>query len=213
MNTKRIRGDSEKSDIDEDGETKMNKNDENQEVQNAQETPCSETENIEQLRLKCDEYKTNAEENKIMADEYLNSLKSLKAEFENYRKREMQYRQNFIKSSNKELILKLLPVIDDMDNAIQESKKSDVQSSFVEGTELIYRKFLNILDKEGVRQIQTVGEKFDPKYHEALMTVSLPEYEDYAIVEELRKGYMLNDEVIRAAQVSVNRLNKDELTK
>ncbi|MCX6089358.1 MAG: nucleotide exchange factor GrpE [Candidatus Atribacteria bacterium] len=147
-----------------------------------------------------------AEENRHLAEEYLKNLKALKAEFENSRRREMIYRQNFVKSANKELILEFLPVMDDMEKAIQESKKSEVQNIYIEGAELIYRKFLSILEKEGVRQIQTIGGTFDPKYQEAIMTVSLPECKDYEIVEEFRKGYIYHDDVIRAAQVKVNRL-------
>jgi len=192
---------------------KMSINGGDQGVHDDQETNGCDAVSIEELRRECDEYRSAAEENKRKAEDYLNNLKALKAEFENYRKREMQYRENFVKSSNKELILKFLPIIDDMDNAIQESRKNDVHSFFLEGAELIYRKFLTILEREGVRQIQSLGEKFDPKYHEALMTITSPDYDDYANVEELRKGYMLNDEVIRAAQVSVNRWDKNEKDK
>jgi len=191
----------------------MNNQKEEQKVlNNNEELGCDEI-SSEQLRSICEEYRNTAEEYKKKSEEYLKNLKSLKAEFENYRKREMQNKENFIKSSNRDLIIKLLPVIDDMYNSILESKKNEIHQSFVEGLELIYRKLLNILEKEGVRQISALGEKFDPKYHEALMTISSPDYEDYAIVDELRKGYMLNDEVLRAAQVSVNRWNEKEKEK
>lgn len=187
----------------------MKTNGENQEVRSDQELTSCDAESIEELQKKCEEYRNRAEENKKKGEEYLKNLKLLKAEFENYRKRETQYRENFTKMANKELILKLLPVMDDMDKAIWESKKNDVHESFLEGAELIYRKLLNILEKEGVRQVQAIGEKFDPKYHEAVMAIASPDYEDYAIVEEFRKGYILNDEVIRATQVSVNRWDKN----
>jgi molecular chaperone GrpE len=196
--------------INKDGDMKMNNKKEEPKVINENETLGCDEISIEELKNACEEYRNTAEEYKMKSEEYLKNLKTLKAEFENYRKREMQYRESFIKSSNRDLILKLLPVMDDMDNAILESKKNEVHQSYVEGAELIYRKLLNILEKEGVRQITTLGEKFDPKYHEAMMTISSPDYEDYAIVDELRKGYMLNEEVLRAAQVSVNRWDKNE---
>lgn len=192
---------------------RMNNQEEEQKVVNNNETTGCDEISLEELKNACEEYRNSAEEYKKKSEEYLKNLKSLKAEFENYRKREMQNRESFIKSSNRDLILKLLPVIDDMNNAILESKKNEVHQSFIEGVELIYRKLLNILEKEGVRQITTLGEKFDPKYHEAMMTISSPDYEDYAIVDELRKGYMLNEEVLRAAQVSVNRWDKHEKEK
>lgn len=193
-----------------DGDIRMNNQKEEPKVVNKNDTSGCDEISLEELKNICEEYRNNAEEYQKKSEEYLKNLKSLKAEFENYRKRERQFRDSFIKSSNRDLILKILPVMDDMDNAILESKKNEVHQSYVEGAELIYRKLLNILEKEGVRQITTLGEKFDPKYHEAMMTISSPDYEDYAIVDELRKGYMLNEEVLRAAQVSVNRWDKNE---
>ena len=196
--------------INKDGDIRMNNQKEEPKVVNKNDTSGCDEISLEELKNICEEYRNNAEEYQKKSEEYLKNLKSLKAEFENYRKRERQFRDSFIKSSNRDLILKILPVMDDMDNAILESKKNEVHQSYVEGAELIYRKLLNILEKEGVRQITPLGEKFDPKYHEAMMTISSPDYEDYAIVDELRKGYMLNEEVLRAAQVSVNRWDKNE---
>ncbi len=196
--------------INKDGDIRMNNQKEEPKVVNKNDTSGCDEISLEELKNICEEYRNNAEEYQKKSEEYLKNLKSLKAEFENYRKRERQFRDSFIKSSNRDLMLKILPVMDDMDNAILESKKNEVHQSYVEGAELIYRKLLNILEKEGVRQITTLGEKFDPKYHEAMMTISSPDYEDYAIVDELRKGYRLNEEVLRAAQVSVNRWDKNE---
>jgi len=90
-------------------------------------------------------------------------------------------------------------------------QKNGVHEAFLQGVEFIYRKFLGILEKEGVRPIETKGQRFDPKYHEAVITVSLPDREDFEIVEEIRKGYLYHDEVLRPAQVKVNRILQDRM--
>jgi len=184
------------------------------------EKPCPEIkmsnsalqEELESLRSALEEERKKSEEQEKLAGEYLDHLKRLKAEFDNFRKREMLYRQNFVKTANRDFVLKILPILDDLEKALLEGKKGDLDvNPFYKGVELIYRKFVALLEKEGVKQLAVEGCKFDPKYHEAVSTVSLPEREDYEIVEELRKGYLFHDEVIRPAQVVVNRTSEDKM--
>lgn len=165
-------------------------------------------EEVERLRTALEEEKRRVLEKEQLASEYLNDLKRIKADFDNFRKREMLYRQQFVKTANQDLILKVLPVLDDLEKAMAEGAKNEVDESFLRGVELIYRKFLGILEREGVRPIETKGQKFDPKYHEAMVVVSLPDREDFEIVEELRRGYLYHDEVLRPAQVKVNRISQ-----
>uniref|UniRef100_A0A7V3YLL9 Protein GrpE n=1 Tax=Candidatus Caldatribacterium californiense TaxID=1454726 RepID=A0A7V3YLL9_9BACT len=187
------------------------------ETSHEQSIPLQETgeaslqEEIAKLRAALEEEKQKALEKEQLANEYLNDLKRVKADFDNFRKREMLYRQQFVKTANRDLILKLLPVLDDLEKALAEGQKNEVHEAFLQGVEFIYRKFLGILEKEGVRPIETRGQKFDPKYHEAMMTVSLPDREDFEIVEEIRKGYLYHDEVLRPAQVKVNRILQDRM--
>ncbi|WP_438314890.1 nucleotide exchange factor GrpE [Candidatus Caldatribacterium sp. SIUC1] len=187
------------------------------ETSHEQSIPLQETgeaslqEEIAKLRAALEEEKQKALEKEQLANEYLNDLKRVKADFDNFRKREMLYRQQFVRTANRDLILKLLPVLDDLEKALAEGQKNDVHEAFLQGVEFIYRKFLGILEKEGVRPIETRGQKFDPKYHEAMMTVSLPDREDFEIVEEIRKGYLYHDEVLRPAQVKVNRILQDRM--
>ncbi len=181
--------------------------------QNQAESPPKEKvsqEEVERLKASLEEQKKIAEEKEKLAKDYLNDLKRVKAEFDNFRKREMIYRQNFLKTANRDLIIKLLPILDDIERALVESKKHGETGAIIEGFELIYRKFLTILEKEGVKQIESIGKKFDPKYHEAVATVSDKNREDYEIVEEIRKGYLMNEEVLRPAQVKVNRISEDK---
>lgn len=164
---------------------------------------------MEELQSLIEEQKKIIEEKEKLITDYLNDLKRLKADFDNFRKRETLFRQDFVKKANRDLILKLLPVLDDMERAMREAKAKEIDEAITQGIELIYRKFLNILQEEGVKPIEVEGQKFDPKYHEAISTVSLPDYYDYEIVEEIRRGYIYQDEVLRPTQVRVNRISKD----
>ncbi len=166
---------------------------------------------IKTLRKILEEERRDAEESKKQAQEYLESLKRLKADFDNFRKREMAYRQNFVQNANRDLIFKLLSPLDDLEKALHEKNKKDADSVFLHGVDLIYRKLLSLLKDEGVSPIKAVGEKFDPEFHEALMTVSLTDREDFEVVEEIRRGYRYKDEVLRPSQVKVNRVSEEQL--
>jgi molecular chaperone GrpE len=180
-------------------------------VETQKETPHSLKEEVERLKAALEEEKQKVLEKEQLASEYLNDLRRVKADFDNFRKREMLYRQQFVRTANRDLILKILPVLDDLEKALREGKKDEVNESFLLGVELIYKKLLDVLEKEGVRPIEVEGKKFDPKYHEALATVSIPDREDFDIVEEVRRGYLYHDEVLRPAQVRVNRIAQDTM--
>ncbi|MBC7217193.1 MAG: nucleotide exchange factor GrpE [Candidatus Caldatribacterium sp.] len=177
----------------------------------SQEAQPSLQEEVERLKVALEEEKRKVSEKEQLISEYLNDLKRVKADFDNFRKREMLYRQQFVKSANRDLILKILPVLDDFEKALLEGQKNEVNAAFLQGVELIYRKLLSVLEKEGVQPIETKNQKFDPKYHEAVATVSLPEREDFEIIEEVRRGYLYHDEVLRPAQVKVNRIPQDKM--
>ncbi|MCS7242307.1 MAG: nucleotide exchange factor GrpE [Candidatus Caldatribacterium sp.] len=184
---------------------------ENQQTGESVNLQISLQEEVEKLKTALEEEKRRVSEKEQLISEYLNDLKRVKADFDNFRKREMLYRQQFVKTANRDLILKILPIIDDLEKALFEGQKNEVDVTFLQGVELIYRKFLSILEKEGVRPVETKGQKFDPKYHEAIATVSLPDHEDFVIVEEVRKGYLYHDEVLRPAQVKVNRISQEKM--
>jgi len=134
------------------------------------------------------------EELKKKVEELENHLKRTLADYQNLEKRVAEERQNLIKSSNRGLILRLLPALDTL--MIARKHMND------QGLELSIRQLFDILEKEGVVKIETLGKDFDPKYMEAVTTV---EGEEGKVIEELKPGYMLNDSVLRAAQVSVGK--------
>ncbi len=144
----------------------------------------------------------------------LSTLKMVQADFENYKKRVERDRKESVEMSNKELIMNLLPILDNFGIALQSYGKSSDEMTdedsdegsglkeFLKGVELIYSQFLDSLKKEGVEQIRSVGEKFDPRFHECLMQGDSEE-ESGTIIEEFQKGYTLKDKVIRPAKVKV----------
>ncbi|MEW6096182.1 MAG: nucleotide exchange factor GrpE [bacterium] len=145
------------------------------------------------------------EKQSSLADEYLDHLRRLKAEFENYKKREEKQRAEFIKFANEGLICELLPVMDSIDRALNGVHKSHDLESFLPGVELIRKQLEDVLVRNGLATIETVGKHFDPKVHEAMMQVESNEHPEDTIAQELRKGYLLNNRVIRAAQVAVSK--------
>jgi len=132
--------------------------------------------------------------------ELTDSLQRLQAEFENYKKRIENESQQFLKYAKAELICKLLPILDSFELALRNNESHE---KFLKGMEMIYAQFHSILEAEGLRPIKADG-KLDPFKHEVLMSEETDKEEDI-ILEELQKGYMLNDKVLRHSKVKVSK--------
>jgi len=142
------------------------------------------------------------EKTKEAADNY-DRLLRVAAEFDNSKKRASREREEYIKYANEELIKELLPVIDSCERAIKAAKTSDRIEVIVEGLDLIFKQLYSVLEKRGLAHIEAADRPFDPKYHEAVMTVSESDHQENTVVEELQRGYTLNDRVIRPSMVKV----------
>jgi len=144
-----------------------------------------------------------AEDNnlKAKADEYLQLLQRVQADFDNFRRRTAQERQEAAKYCSQRLATGLLPVLDNFERALK-AEGEDLQG-FRNGIELIYRQLRDVLEKEGVKPMDAVGSQFDPNLHEAVMQEQSDQYDDNVVMEELQKGYLLADRVIRPAMVKV----------
>ncbi|MDI6603937.1 MAG: nucleotide exchange factor GrpE [Thermoanaerobacteraceae bacterium] len=134
------------------------------------------------------------------ANEYLELVQRLKAEFENYRKRTQKEKCELIEFGQEKIILDILPVIDNFERALC-SEGDD--KTFREGIELIYKQFKGILEKSGVKEIHAEGEIFDPHKHHAVMQEEVEDKKENEIIEVLQKGYILNNKVIRPSMVKV----------
>lgn len=139
--------------------------------------------------------------------QYKDQLLRKAAEFENYKRRTENDYASIIKFSNEELIVKLLPVLDDFERSLKAGRNQKFNGEtekFREGVELICSKFIKVLEKVGVKPLEVVGKPFDPQLHEALLQVPKKDVPPHTVVEEIDKGYTLNDKVVRHARVIVS---------
>jgi len=129
------------------------------------------------------------------------------AELINYRKRKDEETDKKLKYANEDLILEILPILDNFERAIKmdDDNLEDEVSKFLQGVKMIYASLTKTLEKYGVTEIKALGEVFDPNYHQAVMTDSIEDKPVEVITEVFQKGYMLKDKVIRPAMVKVNK--------
>ena len=141
----------------------------------------------------------------LRAKELEDKLLRLQADFENMRKRLQKEKQDFTRFANEGLIMELLNVLDDLERAVglAESKHQDLPA-FLKGVEMILAHLYQMLKENGLKPIEAVGKTFDPNLHEALMQVEDKNKPEHTIIEEMQKGYMLNDRVARTAKVKVS---------
>lgn len=131
---------------------------------------------------------------------YLRAL----ADFDNYRRRTERERTSAAHTGKREVLLQLLEVLDGFDRAVQQTGDAS-SSSLSEGIQMIHRKLLALLQKQGVTPLRSVGETFNPELHEAIGSVESEEHESGAVIDEVQRGYRWEDEVLRPARVRVVR--------
>jgi molecular chaperone GrpE len=139
-------------------------------------------------------------ETKKKADDYLDSWKRAQADFINYKRRAEQEKMEMGVYANTQLILALVPVLDDFERAVDSLTPKLAKLDWVHGIQLVERKLRTTLEAQGLSPIKAVGEMFDPNLHEAVMHVN---GEDGKVVHELQKGYRLHDRILRHSQVAV----------
>ena len=159
-----------------------------------QEEPLSE---VDELKKQLAEA---MEKNAELQDKYLRQA----AEFDNYRKRTIKEKAELIKSAAEKLMVAELPIVDDMDRALENMGKGMDADACIEGFKLIVHKFKNILTQNGLEKIETDGQEFDTDYHEAIALIPAPSEElKGKILDCVQPGYKLGDKVIRHAKVAV----------
>ena len=139
-------------------------------------------------------------------EELLNKVLYSQAEFANYKKRRELETSNMLKYSNLDIVLEILPIVDNFERAIKldDSNLSDELSKFLEGFKMIYTNLVSILNKFEVKEIDCLNKEFDANYEQALMTMKVEGVASGVVVEVLQKGYMLKDKMIRPALVKVS---------
>lgn len=127
------------------------------------------------------------------------------ADFENYRKRMLREKEEFVSYANRELLLDLLPVIDDFERAIRSSEESRDYDAFHDGIVMIEKQFTSMLERKWkLTRFDSVGEVFDPQRHEAMMAEEVAGHEHSIVLEDFQKGFLLNERVLRPSKVKVS---------
>jgi len=183
----------------EDGEN-VNKTEEMIEEKGLEEDGNKLNEEIETLQKDNDEIYTLKKEN----DELMNRYLRVQADFDNFRKRSRLEKEETIKLANAKLITDLLSVIDNLERALMVNGDDTNFQALKQGVEMVYREFKQSLEKAGLKEMDAVGKPFDPNYHQAVMQEEKEGIEPNIVLEELMKGYLLNDKVIRPAMVKVS---------
>lgn len=125
------------------------------------------------------------------------------AEFENFRKRSEKEKAQMFEIGAKTVIEKLLPVIDNFERGLAAVTEDEKETSFAQGVELVYKQLLTSFDELGVKPIEAVGKEFDPNLHNAVMMVDDDSLESGTVAEEMQKGYMYKESVVRHSMVKV----------
>lgn len=183
-------------------------------TENSQQEPESKTEDT--VSSKNDNEKNEAElsnedkiakeleETKQSLEDYKDKYLRLSAEFDNYRKRTLKEKAELIKNGSEKAISAILPILDDLERALQNMQKAEDVKSMYEGLDLIHQKFLKNLEHEGLVKIEPIGDSFDTDFHEAIALVpASEEAQKGKVLDCVQTGYKLNDKVIRHAKVVV----------
>lgn len=161
------------------------------------------------------EKKLKEEIEKLKKDniEAMEKVKYAQAELINYRKRKDEEVSNYKKFCNQDLIMELIPIVDNFERAIKldDNDLTDELSKFLDGFKMMYATLSEVLRKFGVCEINNAGKPFNSNEEEALMTDNIPDMEDDVVTEVLLKGYKLNGRVIRPASVKVNKKSEGEI--
>lgn len=143
------------------------------------------------------------DKNKEKIEELEDKVKRQMAEFDNFRKRTEKEKAQMFEVGAKSVIEKILPVVDNFERGLMNVPEDDAAKGFVDGMQMIYKQMMTELENLGVKPIEAVGTEFNPDFHNAVMQVESEELESGYVAQELLKGYMYRDTVVRHSMVSV----------
>jgi molecular chaperone GrpE len=166
------------------------------ETKAAEEDSVIESDELEAIKQKISELEASVSEWK---DKYLRSM----ADFDNYRKRSLEEKSDWIKRATEKLALTMCDVLDNFDRALLQLDDDQREDSFIKGIVLIDQQLKTALEREGVKRIEALGTDFDPNYHEALAHIP-SEYEEGIVAAVIQNGYTMNDKLIRPVRVAVS---------
>jgi len=161
------------------------------------------TKEDEVKKASIEELQKKLEECQQQKDEYLKGWQRAKADFLNYKKDEMERVKELLKYGNAGLILNFLPILDNFEKAEKETPKELQDNQYFKGILQIKNQIQNFLKNQGVKKIESIGKKFDLNLHEIVGEVEMKDREPGIIVEEVQKGYLIEDKLLRAAKVRI----------
>ena len=162
-------------------------------------------ETIEETDKEQEQVSESAEQNDLQAkyDQLNNQYVRLAADFDNFRKRQEQERENLIRFGTENALTKLIEVLDNFERGQKSLENVDDCAKVKESFDLIQKQVYETLSKLGLEEIKAVGEEFDPNFHEAVMQTPTSEHKEHTVIAELRKGYKYGDKVLRPTMVNV----------
>ena len=173
------------------------------EITDSEEVESDETEVEEENGKKRFGRKPKKDKKDEKIEELTDKLTRQMAEFDNFRKRTEKEKSAMYEIGAKDIIEKILPIVDNFERAFQTVAEEDKEDAFVTGMEMIYKQILTTLEGVGVKPIDAVGQEFNPDLHNAVMQVESEEFESGVIAQELQKGYTYRDTVVRYSMVAV----------
>ncbi|MCK9857210.1 nucleotide exchange factor GrpE [Paenibacillus sp. ATY16] len=139
-----------------------------------------------------------------LAEENQQRYLRAQADFDNFRRRTQKEKEDLAQYASMKLIGQLLPVVDNFERAVSAASANQDFEALAKGVDMIFRQLEQTLQQEGLKAMDAVGEPFNPEFHQAIMTVESDEHEEGIIVEEVQKGYILKERVLRPAMVKVS---------
>lgn len=182
-------------------ETVLNENSQDQEVNT--EDPTNNTEDVAEKTPQENDTDKKIKELESQVADYKDKYLRQVAEFDNYRKRTLKEKADLILNGGEKVISSLLPILDDFERAQKNLENSDDIKALSEGVDLIFKKFVQILESNGLNKIDTKGQDFDTDYHEAIAMVPGKDEDKGKVIDCVQAGYKINDKVIRHAKVAI----------
>ncbi|MCH8022539.1 MAG: nucleotide exchange factor GrpE [Thaumarchaeota archaeon] len=152
-----------------------------------------------------EELKRQLEQEKLKVEATMSKMKYLQADFDNYQKRMNREVEQLLRIGGERIILGLLDIFDNLERAIEAHDKKTGTTGVFDGILMIRNEVKELLDREGIKEIETLGKKFDPVFHEAVSFREMSDLEEGSIISEARKGYLLHEKVVRTSMVEVAR--------
>lgn len=159
----------------------------------------------ERLKQEIEVLRKDLQEAKVEAEQLKDRWMRAAAELENFKKRSARDREELLRQAQERVIKEFLPVLDNLQRALAHANNQEGTEGLLEGIQMIEKQFISALERLGVSPMEVLHQAFDPGKHEAMMQVETEEYEPNTVVQELEKGYLWNDRLLRPAKVAVSK--------